>query len=173
MVLPCDCLGCENITKIFNKQNSRAVNAPCVPSDESKGAVDAFHCTKRGDCIPQQLQDHNQYDRGVNTSNLYRTINIPDRFQRSCKSIQYDNLSCSVMIIFRLTAGTLNGYGSQLKRYHPIFHTSNSEYGWLAPNPHTVPHRFYPRSAEFSELLNKTGMYRNYSLNTVLDKSRV
>lgn len=33
--------------------------------------------------------------------------------------------------------------------------------------------RYYPRSNEFSELLAKGGMYRNYSLNTVMDKSRV
>lgn len=32
---------------------------------------------------------------------------------------------------------------------------------------------YYPRSNEFSDLLSKTGMYRNYSLNTVMDKSRV
>lgn len=38
-------------------------------------------------------------------------------------------------------AGTLKGYGNQWKTYHPIFHTSNSEYGWLPPNVHTVPHR--------------------------------
>lgn len=33
--------------------------------------------------------------------------------------------------------------------------------------------RYHPRSNEFSELLAKTGMYRNYSLNTVMDKSPV
>lgn len=38
---------------------------------------------------------------------------------------------------------------------------------------HFLHFRYYPRSNEFSDLLIKSGMYRNYSLNTVMDKSRV
>lgn len=51
------------------------------------------------------------------------------------KHIQLDGLSSSTIL------GTLNGYGSQYKTYHPVFQTTNSEYGWTPPNAHTVPHR--------------------------------
>lgn len=34
-----------------------------------------------------------------------------------------------------------NGYGIQQKSYHPVYRTTNSEYGWMPPNEHTVPHR--------------------------------
>lgn len=66
-----------------------------------------------------------------------------------------------------------NGYGNQRKDKHPAFRTSNSDYGLLPPNAHTVPQTYFPRSNEFSTVLAKCGMYRNYSLNTGVDKSNV
>lgn len=41
------------------------------------------------------------------------------------------------------------------------------------PNVHNVATSFHPVDSEFSQLLSKTGMYRNYSLNTGMDHSPV
>ncbi|XP_055617586.1 piercer of microtubule wall 1 protein [Toxorhynchites rutilus septentrionalis] len=61
------------------------------------------------------------------------------------------------------------GYGNQMTEQNPIYKTSNSEYGYFPPSPHTVPHRYYPKSNKFTEHLHKCGMFRNYSLNTGMD----
>lgn len=53
--------------------------------------------------------------------------------------------------------GTLNGYGNQRKKYDPVFHTSNSDYGWQPPNAHTVPHRYEILSNTFDQ--QKNGPY--------------
>lgn len=37
------------------------------------------------------------------------------------------------------------------------------------PTIHSVPTAFFPNNQEFSKALAKTGMYRNYSLNTGQD----
>ena len=44
-------------------------------------------------------------------------------------------------------------------------------YGSRAPNIHTVPTTFQPRSQKFSTHLGVCGMYRNNSLNTFMEKS--
>ncbi|XP_055301215.1 piercer of microtubule wall 2 protein [Sitodiplosis mosellana] len=152
MVKKCTCLGCQNIANRTKKPNRRG---DCVPTEAYNSRFDRENRPDEYSekCIPKLNNNINKrYERDVKTSDLYRTLNIPDRFERSC---------------------TLNGYGSQYKTYHPVFRTTNSDYGWTPPNAHTVPHSYYPRTNEFSDLLAKTGMYRNYSLNTVMDKSRV
>merc|ERR1719427_103686 len=46
-------------------------------------------------------------------------------------------------------------------------------YGENAPSVHTVPTRYKPRSQAFSSHLAQSGMYRNRSLNTHIEKSFV
>ncbi|KAF4517461.1 hypothetical protein B566_EDAN004500 [Ephemera danica] len=81
------------------------------------------------------------------TSELYRTTNLPRRFENP---------------------SWFQGYGSQVEqnpqfqRYRP----SSSEYGWFPPTVHTVAPCFYPLNQRFSSRLAQFGMYRNFSLNT-------
>lgn len=85
------------------------------------------------------------------TSDYYRTYDIPKRF---------DN------------PDWFKGY-SQSKPVHPIYRTSNSDYGSRPPSVHTMPTRFAAKSQEFSEQLGSCGMYKNHSLNTAVDSSNV
>ncbi|XP_037923960.1 UPF0691 protein C9orf116 homolog [Hermetia illucens] len=94
---------------------------------------------------------HFQCDKpDLRTSKVYQTFNLPHRFE------------CPYLF---------QGYGAQKPNQNPFYKTVNSEYGWFAPNPHTVPLRFFPRSQDFSTNLARSGMYRNYSLNTAMDKT--
>ncbi|XP_076469529.1 piercer of microtubule wall 1 protein-like [Babylonia areolata] len=67
--------------------------------------------------------------------------------------------------------GWTQGYGG--KPQHPMYTTSSNNYGAKAPSVHTVPTQFYAKSQQFSQHLGQCGMYRNYSLNTEVDKSKV
>ncbi|XP_069101403.1 piercer of microtubule wall 1 protein-like [Argopecten irradians] len=87
---------------------------------------------------------------GSKTSEFYRTENIPTRF---------DN------------PDWFQGYGG--KQQHPMYRTTSALYGAKPPSVHTMTTSFYCRSQKFSEHLGKCGMYRNHSLNTDLDNSRV
>ncbi|CAI9615324.1 unnamed protein product [Staurois parvus] len=54
-----------------------------------------------------------------------------------------------------------------------LFKTTSSEYGALRPTYEMAPCYHYPVSQKFSEHLGTCGMYRNNSLNTAVDRSRV
>ncbi|KAK3103005.1 hypothetical protein FSP39_015700 [Pinctada imbricata] len=84
------------------------------------------------------------------TSEYYRTDNIPNRF---------DN------------PDWFEGY--EQKKQHPMYRTSSSDYGAKKPSVHTMPTMFHAKSQKFSKHLGTCGMYRNHSLNTHLDQSRV
>ncbi|XP_033098714.1 UPF0691 protein C9orf116 homolog [Anneissia japonica] len=84
------------------------------------------------------------------TSDFYRTLNIPDRFEHP---------EC------------FEGYNS--KPQHPMYITSNNVYGKKAPTVHTMPNSFHAKSQKFSQHLGNCGMYRNHGLNTSTDKSKV
>ncbi|XP_061399284.1 piercer of microtubule wall 1 protein-like [Musca vetustissima] len=62
------------------------------------------------------------------------------------------------------------GYGVEADQ-NTMYRTYNSEYGYYAPNPYTIPSRYYPLSQKFSNELHRCGMYRNFSLNTHMDRS--
>ncbi|XP_061186344.1 piercer of microtubule wall 1 protein-like isoform X1 [Saccostrea echinata] len=87
---------------------------------------------------------------GSKTSEFYRTDNIPNRFEHP---------------------EWFQGYGG--KTQHPMYRTSSSDYGAKAPSVHTMPTTFHARSQKFSMHLGTCGMYKNHSLNTALDQSRV
>ncbi|XP_026693849.2 piercer of microtubule wall 2 protein-like [Ciona intestinalis] len=57
--------------------------------------------------------------------------------------------------------------------HHPLYQTSAGTYGELPPSAQTAPSTFHGKSQRFSQHLGKCGMYRNHSLNTALDKSKV
>jgi len=88
--------------------------------------------------------------KNAQTSQYYRTQDIPARF---------DN------------PDWFNGYGG--KAQHPMYSTEASRYGGKKPSVHTMPTQFYAKSQKFSEHLGTCGMYRNFSLNTEMDKSKV
>ncbi|GLH06801.1 hypothetical protein R5R35_008500 [Gryllus longicercus] len=88
---------------------------------------------------------------GEKTSDYYTTIKLPARFENP-------SWFCC--------------YGSQKEPpTHPFYNTSNGNYGWFAPNIHTVPHAFFPKTSTFSRQQGVGGMYKNFSLNTALDTS--
>jgi len=59
------------------------------------------------------------------------------------------------------------------KAHHPLYQTSASNYGELMPSSDTAPSTFHGKSQRFSQHLGVCGMYRNHSLNTSMDKSKV
>ncbi|XP_054249224.1 piercer of microtubule wall 1 protein [Indicator indicator] len=88
---------------------------------------------------------------GARTSDWYRTSSgLPGRFQQP---------SC------------FQGYGQP--EPHPLYRTSNGEYGSRAPTVHEVPTSFHVTSHAFTDTLAQCGMYRDNGLNTCLEKSRV
>lgn len=63
------------------------------------------------------------------------------------------------------------GYGIQNNQYHPFYRTINSDYGWFTPSPHHISPYYYPLTQTFTKHLAASGMYRNFSLNTMSDKT--
>ncbi|KRF99721.1 uncharacterized protein Dwil_GK22632 [Drosophila willistoni] len=62
------------------------------------------------------------------------------------------------------------GYGVETDT-NTMYRTCNSEYGYYAPNAYTIPSRFYPLPQRFSNEVVRFGMYRNFSLNTHMDRT--
>ncbi|TGZ75582.1 hypothetical protein CRM22_000292 [Opisthorchis felineus] len=62
----------------------------------------------------------------------------------------------------------MQGYGDKL--INPMYRTSNSEYGRLKPNVHTMSVVYHQRKAEFQKRFALCGNYRNHSLNTAKDQ---
>ncbi|XP_062522353.1 piercer of microtubule wall 1 protein-like isoform X2 [Corticium candelabrum] len=93
---------------------------------------------------------HLEPRQGQRTSDTYRTHNLPERF---------DKPDC------------FQGYNT--KQEHPMYRTSTSTYGGVSPTVHTVPTSWHGKSQKFTEHLGLSGMYRNHSLNTSTDKSKV
>ncbi|XP_067684184.1 piercer of microtubule wall 1 protein-like [Haliotis asinina] len=88
--------------------------------------------------------------KDAKTSDYYRTKEMPARFNNP---------------------NWFEGYVG--KPQHPMYKTTSAEYGSRAPTVHTMPTCFHAKSQQFSEKLGVCGMYRNHSLNTGLDQSRV
>ncbi|CAK9815885.1 Piercer of microtubule wall 1 protein [Anthophora quadrimaculata] len=90
---------------------------------------------------------------GPRTDDVYRTCNLPTRF---------------------MYPRVFQGYRQDEHPLpHPCYRSTAMDYGWYAPTIHTVPTKFYPRNTSFSVNQSRGGMYRNYSLNTDLDKTVV
>lgn len=85
MVKKCTCLGCQNIANRTKKPNRKG---DCVPTESYNSRFDRENRPDEYSekCIPKLNNNINKrYERDVKTSDLYRTLNIPDRFERSCK----------------------------------------------------------------------------------------
>ncbi|XP_016932812.1 piercer of microtubule wall 1 protein [Drosophila suzukii] len=65
---------------------------------------------------------------------------------------------------------SFKGYGVETDS-NTMYRTCNSEYGYYAPNAYTIPKRFYPLPQNFSNEVVRFGMYRNFSLNTHMDRT--
>lgn len=71
MILKCDCIGCQNIRKFARPKSCFEYKKSVKPE-----------CNEN--CIPKE-NVYKNFERDVNTSDIYRTVNIPDRFERSCE----------------------------------------------------------------------------------------
>ncbi|XP_072551780.1 piercer of microtubule wall 2 protein-like [Salminus brasiliensis] len=60
-----------------------------------------------------------------------------------------------------------------VKPQSPLYRTTASEYGLRAPSFESSPCSYHPVSQAFSQHLGQSGMYRDNSFNTSLDRSRV
>ncbi|XP_052738323.1 piercer of microtubule wall 1 protein [Bicyclus anynana] len=102
-------------------------------------------------CVDRASLQQEIKKREPRTSDFLTTCNLPKRFEHP---------------------HWFNGYGCQTNRGHPLYRTSASEYGWYPPGYHSIPNVFFPKNQHFSNYLASAGMYRNYSLNTEMDKFR-
>ena len=59
------------------------------------------------------------------------------------------------------------------KAHHPLYQTSSNLYGEMHSTPATVPSTYHGKLQRFSQHLGLCGMYRNHSLNTAMDRSKV
>ncbi|XP_011402586.2 PREDICTED: UPF0691 protein C9orf116 homolog [Amphimedon queenslandica] len=84
------------------------------------------------------------------TSDFYRTKNIPERFDRP---------------------DLIKGYNTVPQ--NPMYRTSSVTYGSQPPSVHTMPTQYYGKSQAFTKHLGAFGMFRNHSLNTAKDRSKV
>lgn len=195
MVSNCTCLGCENIAK--HQRSRRPNKGPCVPTKlyNRENNVNGFNVN----CIPRPNVNKN-YERDVKTSDLYRTKNIPKRFDRSCE-LHFHIMNKFVLSFFGFTLtedfSSFRFIERIRKSMEKIWSSISYIKLWIRLATTKCPHcttsvltvffyflygldwlinfffSYYPRSNDFSDLLAKSGMYRNYSLNTVMDKSRV
>jgi hypothetical protein len=90
--------------------------------------------------------------KGAHTSEYYRCKPMPKRFDNP------DWFQSS--------------YGPK-RTPHPMYRTTNAEYGSRPPTVHTMQTSYHTMSQEFTSDLGKCGMYRNRSLNCSMDKSVV
>lgn len=67
----------------------------------------------------------------------------------------------------------ISGYGKTKRNSNPLYQTSSSDFGSIAPSVHTSHTEYHGRSQGFSNHLGAAGMPRNRSLNTSMDRSRV
>uniref|UniRef100_A0A7M5V8Y7 Uncharacterized protein n=1 Tax=Clytia hemisphaerica TaxID=252671 RepID=A0A7M5V8Y7_9CNID len=104
------------------------------------------------DALEKLDKDYDQTIPGnsAKTSDYYTVKNIPDRFNKP---------------------DSFKGYAK--KQAHPMYMTSAMEYGNREPSVHVMPQTFHAKSQKFTEHLGQCGMYKNYSLNTSLDKNPV
>lgn len=83
------------------------------------------NCCSRTGCDPKR------------TSSLYRTSNLPYRFDYPGQSLNF-RTSMPIIQINSLSIGQFHEYGIE-RADNAAYYTSNSEYGRHPPTIHTVP----------------------------------
>ncbi|KAM9475052.1 piercer of microtubule wall 2 protein [Clarias gariepinus] len=93
-------------------------------------------------------QDQPGDNRDLRTSDVYRVDeNLPKRFNNP---------------------DHFKGYS---KKSHPLYQTTNQLYGSKKPTVHEMPTSFHGSRSKFSDLILKTGTYRDNGFNTSVEKS--
>ena len=100
-----------------------------------------------------------------------KPVNNPGNSVYTCTNIDPPNLQNDLNTVEGNLSDVIKGYPTELQ--HPLFRTSNNTYGSIGPILRLLPSTYHGRSAKFSTHLNRSGMYRNKSFNTELDKSNV
>lgn len=82
-----------------------------------------------------------RYEPQVNTSSLYKTYNLPERFENTRKynTLETDSFRFHWTIV--LSTDIFRGFGIQRKNLCLFYRTTSLDYGWYTPSPHTVPLR--------------------------------
>ena len=120
----------------------------------------------------RNLENRNFDGEDIRTSDVYKTENLPYRFEYPSRW-NYGNC------VFTPSEGIIRKYTMQAEHSctsyatkvgHPFFRTTNSEYGSKPPCIHTVPLTYHPRNQKFWEHLASVGMYRSRGFNTSIDK---
>ena len=101
---------------------------------------------------------------------MSKTIHNPGNSVYTCANVTNVDLSSEYQTIDGNLKDVVKGYPAE--EQHPMYRTSSHKYGSLGPCHHTLPQKFLGISSKFSEHLNKSGMYRNQSLNTSMDKDK-
>ncbi|XP_013097168.1 piercer of microtubule wall 1 protein [Stomoxys calcitrans] len=110
-----------------------------------------------------------------NYCNVYETFNPEKEYQKFLKRkpiVQTAKLYEELQTREKVNQNQPNnfkGYGVEADQ-NTMYRTCNSDYGYYAPNPYTIPSRYHPLSQRFSNELHRCGMYRNFSLNTNMDR---
>lgn len=78
-MIACTCIVCKNLAKRGKLE--------CCPTEVTDSGFDSANNDANSDnCIPKLDENINKrYEREVKTSDLYRTLNIPGRFDRTCE----------------------------------------------------------------------------------------
>ncbi len=124
------------------------MSSPTNPEDFKRQKFD-FHETYEKNCSPSQPYVTPLPGLG----NLYRGLKTADLY----------NIDPALPLRFR-EPDLLQGYGCE-RPENPLFRTTSSEYGKLAPTVHDVPVEYHGLKNTFTSHLASTGMPRNRSLN--------
>lgn len=85
MIPSCNCLGCQNMAKRL-KILKKPDRTECISIESDANRYDGDNKIDQysENCIPKSNVNV-EYERNAKTSDLYQTMNIPDRFERPCE----------------------------------------------------------------------------------------
>lgn len=123
--------------------------------------------TKAEDFKKQKFDFHETYEKNsIKTSEAGECVTpLPGlgNFYRGLKTADLYTVDPALPLRFR-EPDLLQGYGCE-RPENPLFRTTSSEYGKLAPTVHDVPLEYHGLKNTFTSHLASTGMPRNRSLN--------